>query len=82
MRFAAGSFFCGPRGSQHSFRNEGNVDARMLVFCTPGSGMERMFAEMDKVGRRSSGAPSMDEIFATAARAGVTIALEPRSLHA
>lgn len=80
LRFAAGSFFFGPRGRQHSFRNEGNVAARMLVFCTPGTGIERMFTEMDAAGRRSGGAPSMDEIFAIAARAGVAIAREPHRL--
>jgi mannose-6-phosphate isomerase-like protein (cupin superfamily) len=76
LRLAAGSFFYGPRGLQHSFRNEGKVDARMLVFCSPGSGMERMFTEMDAAGHRAGGMPEMDEILAIAARAGVVIASE------
>jgi hypothetical protein len=75
-RSTSGSFFYGPRGLQHSFRNEGKVEARMLVFCSPGSGIERMFTEMDAAGRRAGGMPAMDEIAAIAARAGVVIASE------
>jgi len=74
LRLGPGSFFFGPRGRRHSFRNEGGVDARILVFCVPGAGIERMFIDMDAAGRRSGGAPSMDEIFSIAARAGVMIA--------
>ena len=80
LRLGAGSFFFGPRGRQHAFRNEGHAVARMLVFCTPGAGIERMFTEMDAAGRRSGGAPAMDEIFAIAGRAGVVIAREPEPL--
>lgn len=32
---AAGSFVQGPRGIPHSFKNEGSVPARMLIFVTP-----------------------------------------------
>jgi mannose-6-phosphate isomerase-like protein (cupin superfamily) len=81
MRFGAGSFFFGPRGRQHSFRNESSVEARMLVFCVPGAGIERMFTDIDAAGRRSGGAPPMEEIFAIAARAGVAIAPPPASPH-
>jgi mannose-6-phosphate isomerase-like protein (cupin superfamily) len=77
LRLGAGSFFFGPRGCRHAFRNEGSVDARMLVFCTPGAGIERMFADMDAAGQRSRGAPPMEEILAIAARAGVVIAPPP-----
>jgi mannose-6-phosphate isomerase-like protein (cupin superfamily) len=76
LRLAAGSLFYGPRGLQHTFRNEGTVDARMLVVCNPGSGIERMFTEMDAAGRRAGGTPAMDEISAIAARAGIVIAPE------
>jgi len=74
LRLGPGSFFFGPRGQQHSFRNEGAADARILVFCMPGAGIERMFIDMDAAGRRNGGAPAMDEIFSIAARAGVMIA--------
>lgn len=76
-RLGPGSFFFGPRGIQHSFRNESPSEVRMLVFCTPGAGMEKMFTEMDAVGRRAAGAPPMDEILAIASRAGVAIAPPP-----
>jgi mannose-6-phosphate isomerase-like protein (cupin superfamily) len=74
LRLGAGSFFFGPRGQQHSFRNEGKAAARILVFCMPGAGIERMFIDMDAAARRGGGAPATDEILAIAARAGVTIA--------
>lgn len=74
LRLGAGSFFFGPRGLQHSFRNEGKTDARILVFCMPGAGIEQMFIDMDAAGRRSEGEPAMDEIFSIAASAGVMIA--------
>jgi len=73
LRFGVGSFFFGPRGREHAFRNEGNEDARLIVFCVPGAGMERMFTEMDAAGRRADGAPSMEQILAIAAKAGVAI---------
>jgi mannose-6-phosphate isomerase-like protein (cupin superfamily) len=77
LRLAPGSFFFGPRGRQHSFRNESGKDARMLVFCVPGEGMERMFTDMDAAARQGGAAPSIDEIVANAARYGVVIA-QPR----
>ncbi len=80
LRLGPGSFFFGPRGRQHAFRNESGSAARMLVFCTPGAGIERMFRDMDAVGRRSSGPPPMEEIGAIAARAGVAIAPPPHPL--
>jgi mannose-6-phosphate isomerase-like protein (cupin superfamily) len=74
LRLGAGSFFFGPRDLQHSFHNEGKTDARILVFCMPGAGIEQMFIDVDAAGRRSAGAPAMDEIFSIAASAGVMIA--------
>lgn len=80
LRLGAGSFFLGSRGRQHAFRNEGSADARMLVFCMPSAGIERMFTEMDAAGRCNGRAPSMDEILAIASRAGVAIGSEPHAL--
>jgi mannose-6-phosphate isomerase-like protein (cupin superfamily) len=74
VRVGPGAFFFAPRGQQHSFRNESGAEARMLVFCTPGSGIERMFTDLDGATRRSNGAPPMDEVVAVAARYGVVIA--------
>lgn len=79
LRLGAGSFFFGPRGGQHAFRNEGSAEARMLVFCMPGAGIERMFRDMDAAGRRGAGPPAMEEILAIAAHAGVAIASPPPS---
>ena len=73
-RLGAGAFFFAPRGRQHSFRNEAEVEARILVFCLPGAGMERMFIDMDAAGCGNGGAPGTDEIVAITARAGVIIA--------
>jgi quercetin dioxygenase-like cupin family protein len=73
LRLGAGSFFFAPRGRQHAFRNESGSDARLLVFCMPGANLERMFTKMDAAGSRGA-PPSMEEIVAIAARAGVDIA--------
>lgn len=74
LQLAAGGFFFSPRGQQHAFRNASPVEARMLVCCMPGAGIERMFRELHAAGVRAGGAPSMDEIKAITARAGVTMA--------
>lgn len=70
-----GGFFFGPRGLRHAFRNEGAEEARLLVFCLPGAGIEAMFRQMDAAGR--GGEPSIATILAIAASAGVDIASEP-----
>jgi mannose-6-phosphate isomerase-like protein (cupin superfamily) len=80
LRLGTGAFFFGPRGRQHSFRNEGSVDARILVFCTPGANIEQMFRDMDAAGRHSSGPVAAEQVFAIAARAGVAIASPPHQL--
>jgi len=80
LRLGPGSFFFGPRGTQHSFRNETSRDARLLVFCLPGAGTEAMFTEMDALAARGKDrAPAVEEIVAIAARYGVAIAAPPSS---
>jgi quercetin dioxygenase-like cupin family protein len=74
LRLGAGGFVFSPRGQRHTFRNEGPAEARLLVLVLPGAGLERMFQELDAAGRQSGGAPSIDEITAITARAGVIIA--------
>lgn len=76
-RLGARSFFLGPRGRQHSFRNETDAEARILVFCTPGVGMEQMFGAMDAATVAAGGMPPVEEIVAIAARHGVAIAPPP-----
>ena len=70
-RLRTGAFFFTPRGCQHTFRNESGEAARILVFCTPGAGMEAMFTAFDAAGRASEGPTLHAQIGAIAARAGV-----------
>jgi quercetin dioxygenase-like cupin family protein len=44
LNASAGDFVHLPRGVVHSFRNNGNVDAKFLVVATP-AGLENFFAE-------------------------------------
>ena len=74
MRAGAGSFLFSRRGQRHGFRNEGPSEARLLVFALPGTGLERMFCELDAAGRQNGGTPSLEEVTRIAARAGVIIA--------
>lgn len=73
LRLGPGSFFFGPRGRQHSFRNETAEEARMLVFAVPGEGIESMFAEMDAAARDSGSVPPPETVVAIAARHGIVI---------
>ena len=45
-RLAEGSFFYGPRGRAHSFRNEGSETAKLLVFAAPGANIGAMYSEL------------------------------------
>lgn len=54
----AGGFFHGPRGRVHGFRCEGPETAKLLVFITPGTGMQAMFAELAALTRAQ--APAID----------------------
>src|SRR5580698_6095919 len=54
VRLDAGSFFYGPRGRVHGFRNEGAATAKLLIFISPGTGMEAMFAGLAELTRKSS----------------------------
>lgn len=74
LRLGAGGFFFAPRGRLHAFRNEGEVMARKLVLVMPGTGLEKMFREIDAACRRGGDAPSLEELTNIAGRAGVLIA--------
>jgi quercetin dioxygenase-like cupin family protein len=54
VRLDAGSFFYGPRGRVHGLRNEGPDTAKLLIFISPGTGMEAMFAGLAELTRKSS----------------------------
>jgi quercetin dioxygenase-like cupin family protein len=73
-RLAAGATFYGPRGRQHSFRNDTSEPARMLVWFAPGSNLEAMFGELDAATRQAGGAPPMETVVAICARHDVIVA--------
>ncbi len=78
-----GSFANIPVGVPHSFRNESDRPARMLISVAP-AGLERMFFEVGQelpAGATSAPPPSKDEIdklIATAPRYGITLLPPPR----
>lgn len=74
QRLGPGSLFFGPRGIEHTFRNETGETARMLVYISPGAGMEAMFGEIDAAGRVSKGPLSGEVVADIAARYGITFA--------
>ncbi len=45
-RLNKGSFFYGPRGRPHYFRNEGSQTAELVVFAAPGANIGAMYAEL------------------------------------
>jgi quercetin dioxygenase-like cupin family protein len=73
LHLGPGGFLFAPRNRRHAFRNIGTVDARLLVFAIPGTGLDRMFADFDAIGKRSAEMPTIDTITAIAAQYGVVI---------
>ena len=72
VRVGPGGFFFGRRGRRHGFRNMTYQDARALILCSPGAGLDAMFTEFDEVS--AQGVPPMETIVAIARRADVVIA--------
>jgi mannose-6-phosphate isomerase-like protein (cupin superfamily) len=56
----AGTVVFVPKGTVHSFRNTGISNAKMLFMYSP-AGMEKMFLELGKPGRRDTQAPPLTE---------------------
>ena len=54
IRLPTGSFFHGPRGRIHGFRNDTAEPAKILVFITPGTGIEAMFTGLADLTRQDS----------------------------
>jgi quercetin dioxygenase-like cupin family protein len=54
IRLDAGGFFYGPRGRVHGLRNEGPGAAKLLIFITPGTGIEAMFAGLAELTHNSN----------------------------
>jgi mannose-6-phosphate isomerase-like protein (cupin superfamily) len=69
-----GGFFFAGRGRQHAFRNTSSQEARALVLCAPGAGLEAMFGELDAATRKSEGMPPLETIRAITGRADVVLA--------
>ena len=76
-----GSFLNIPRGVVHSFKNESQADARMLILVAP-AGMEKMFEEMGTVVTDPSAKPTpptpptpeeMAKVATVAAKYGIEI---------
>lgn len=78
----AGTFASMPAGIAHSFKNESNRPARMLITLAP-AGLEDMFFEVGQplpTGTQSADPPTPDDIaklLAVAPRYGIEIVLPP-----
>ena len=60
FRASPGDFVHIPRGTVHSFRNDGNVDAKFLVTCSPAGGLENFFRESFFPAQDRTAPPSFD----------------------
>lgn len=66
----AGDTYFLPVGGRHAFRNDGETEARALVFVTPGAEAARFFAELDAGGAALGPA----DVEALAAQNGIVFA--------
>lgn len=62
-----------PRGCRHSFRNETQRCARMLVLGSPGGGLHRLMRDLDRAGAEAGGMPALETIGAVAAANGIRL---------
>ncbi|HEX4157451.1 MAG TPA: cupin domain-containing protein [Rhizomicrobium sp.] len=69
-RVGPGGFFYGGRRRQ-AYRNVGDLPARVLILCTPSSGLDQMLAELDAAA--ASGVSGFENLTAITARYGVII---------
>ena len=72
-----GGFFRGPRGHAHGFRNDGTEPATLLIFITPGTGLEAMFGELAALTGREEAHTAPGEIAELCGRYGVTFTDPP-----
>ena len=75
-RAAMGAFAFIPRGSVHTFYNEGDRPARALVILSP-AGFEKAFEEMSEVAPRADTPPDMDRMLAIANKYHLEIVAPP-----
>jgi len=72
FRLRAGEAMYSAKGEEHSFRNAGAGEARVLVMTRP-AGFERFFEEMDREVGRKGGAPDMGVAMGIIAKHGMTV---------
>jgi len=72
-----GGLFYGPRGKMHGFHNGGIVPARLLVFMTPGSNMQHMFAALAELTKNAGGMPAKEDVAALCAKFDILFAPGP-----
>jgi quercetin dioxygenase-like cupin family protein len=70
LRLGTGAFLFAPRHRRHGYRNVGTTTARLLVLAMPGTGLDRMFAAFDEVGKQSRHTPAIQTIAAIAEQYG------------
>ncbi len=73
-----GTFAFIPRGTVHTFSNEGDNVAKALVILSP-AGFERAFEEMSEVAPRADTPPDMDRLMAIAKKYNLEISGPPPS---
>jgi quercetin dioxygenase-like cupin family protein len=74
---ARGGLFHGPRGRMHGFRNTGQTTTRLLVMATPGSSLQKMFAELADLTAQSEDMPSPQALAELCARYDIVFAPAP-----
>ena len=78
MTASAGAFAFVPRGTVHTFSNQGPKEVRFLVIISP-PGFERAFEEMAEVAPSADQPPDMDRLMAIAQKYNLKIAGPPPS---
>jgi mannose-6-phosphate isomerase-like protein (cupin superfamily) len=68
-----GGFIHLPRGCHHSFRNETQSPARMLVIGSPGGGLHGLMQGLNRAGAEAGGMPALATIGAVAAENGIRL---------
>jgi quercetin dioxygenase-like cupin family protein len=76
MTAAAGSFAFIPRGTLHTFSNQGTHEARFLAIISP-AGFEKAFEEMAEVAPSADQPPDLDRLMAIAKKYNLEIAGPP-----
>jgi quercetin dioxygenase-like cupin family protein len=68
MTITQGAIFYSPRGRMHSFHNAKDASARLIIFMTPGTNMQRMFAALASLTSHAEGKPAPADVTALCAK--------------